>query len=108
MPKIDPVSFWTKIKATVGVVPFADQFVAIWYCAMDPRTPTKVKAILLGALAYFVLPFDIIPDVIVGLGYGDDLAVLVGAVRAVWPHITEEHRSRARDTIRSWKLSREA
>lgn len=99
-PKVDPVRFWSKVRATMGVVPFVDEVVAVWYCARDPATPARVKAILLGAVAYFVLPFDVIPDVIAGLGYGDDLAVLLAAIRAVRPHITDTHRARAREALR--------
>lgn len=100
MPHVPPSRFWDKIRATASVIPFADEVVAAWYAALDPRTPAKVKAILLGAAAYFVLPFDIVPDMIAGLGYGDDLAVLVAAIRAVRPHVTEEHRQRAREVLK--------
>ncbi|HSV28468.1 MAG TPA: YkvA family protein, partial [Candidatus Omnitrophota bacterium] len=101
MPHVDSDSFWKKVRATAGIIPFADEVVAMWYAAWDPRTPTKVKAIVLGALAYFILPFDIVPDFIVGLGYGDDLAILWGAIRAVRPHVTDEHRARARAALKS-------
>ena len=97
---VDPASFWAKVKTNLGRVPFMDEVVAVWFCARDPRTPPKVKAILLGAVAYFVLPFDIVPDVIAGLGYGDDLAILIAAIRAVRPHITDEHRERARAALK--------
>lgn len=97
----DAARFWAKIKANVGRVPFMDEVVAVWYCARDPATPPKVKAILLGAVAYFVLPFDIVPDVVAGLGYGDDLAILIAAIRAVRPHITDAHRERARAALKA-------
>lgn len=97
---VDSAGFWTKVKANLGRVPFLDEVVAVWYCARDPVTPAKVKAILLGAVAYFVLPFDIVPDVVAGLGYGDDLAVLIAAIRAVRPHISEHHREQARAALR--------
>lgn len=100
IPNVPPTRFWHKIRATASVIPFADEVVAAWYAARDPRTPAKVKAILLGAVAYFVLPFDVVPDVIAGLGYGDDLAVLIAAIRAVRPHITDEHRHKARDALK--------
>ncbi|MCR6632675.1 MAG: YkvA family protein [Magnetospirillum sp.] len=93
--------FWDKVRRTAGKVPFIDQIVAIWFCAMDPATPTRVKAILLGAVAYFVLPFDVVPDLLVGLGYADDLAVLMGAWRAVQPHVTDAHRAKARQVLDS-------
>lgn len=101
MKTVSPHDFWTKIRATLGKVPFLDQVLAIWYCATDPATPAKAKAILFGAIAYFVLPFDAIPDFIVGLGYTDDLAVLTAAIRAVWPYITDDHRAKARAILES-------
>lgn len=97
---VDAAGFWTKVKANLGRVPFMDEVVAVWYCALDPATPAKVKAILLGAVAYFVLPFDIVPDIVAGLGYGDDLAVLVAAIRTVRPHVTDRHREKARAALR--------
>jgi uncharacterized membrane protein YkvA (DUF1232 family) len=96
---VSPKTFWSKVRRTAGKVPFVDQVVAVWFCARDPATPVRVKAILLGALAYFVLPFDAVPDVLAGLGYGDDLAVLVAALRAVGPHVTDAHRAKARETL---------
>lgn len=105
IPRVDPLAFWTKVRATAGRLPFLDEVVAVWYCARDPRTPTRVKAILLGAVAYFVLPFDLVPDIVAGLGYGDDLAVLIAAVRAVRPWIRDEHRARAREVLAAGSYS---
>jgi uncharacterized membrane protein YkvA (DUF1232 family) len=91
--------FWDKVRKTLGIVPFLEEAIAAFYCAIDPRTPGWVKATLFGALAYFILPFDAIPDFLAGLGYTDDLAVLIGALRAVGGHVTEDHRARARETL---------
>ena len=71
----------------------------MWFCARDPATPTRVKAIVLAALAYFVMPFDAVPDMLVGLGFTDDLAVLTVALRAVLPHVTDAHRTHAREVL---------
>lgn len=98
---VDHKSFWDKVRRTAGKVPFADEAVAMWFCARDPATPARVKAILLGALAYFVLPFDAVPDVLAGLGFTDDLAVIVAAIRAVRPHVTDAHRAQAREALTS-------
>lgn len=98
---VDSPTFWKKVAANIGRVPFVDEVVAVWYCARDPATPPKVKAILLGAVAYFVLPFDLVPDLLAGLGYGDDLAVLIAAIRAVRPHVTDAHRERAREALKA-------
>jgi uncharacterized membrane protein YkvA (DUF1232 family) len=51
---------------------------------------------LFGALAYFVMPFDAIPDFLIGLGYTDDLAVLLAAYTLCKTHITDDHRAKAR------------
>lgn len=94
------VGFWPKIRRTLGLVPFSDQALAAFYCATDRNTPLSAKATLLGALAYFILPADVIPDMLVGLGYTDDLAVLLAAVKAVGDHLRPEHLSRAREALR--------
>jgi uncharacterized membrane protein YkvA (DUF1232 family) len=92
-------NFWPKLQQNMARIPFADEVLAAWYCATDAKTPLKVKGTLFGALAYFILPIDVIPDVILGLGFTDDLAVLMTAMTLVKNHITPEHRDRARETI---------
>ena len=87
--------FWPKLAANLARIPFAEDAVAAWYCAFDPATPLKVRGTLLGALAYFILPFDVVPDFILGLGFTDDLAVLVTAMTLVKSHITQAHRDKA-------------
>ena len=88
--------FWPKVRGLLGQVPFLDEAVAAYYCARDPKTPLQVKAVLLGALAYFVLPTDLLPDFIAWLGFTDDAAVLAAAIRTVAPAITPRHREQAR------------
>jgi uncharacterized membrane protein YkvA (DUF1232 family) len=95
--------FWPKIAANLHRVPFADEALAAYYCAFDPATPLKVKATLLAALAYFILPFDVIPDVLLGIGFTDDLAVLATALALVKNHITQAHRDRAREKLNELK-----
>jgi uncharacterized membrane protein YkvA (DUF1232 family) len=92
--------FWDKVRRTLGLVPFTEDALAAFYCASDPRTPRWVQAVLLGALAYFILPADVIPDVIVALGYTDDASVLLAAVGAVRSNIRDEHRDKAREFLR--------
>ena len=68
--------FWAKLKRFAGQVPFVEDLVAAYYCALDPATPMRVRGMLLAALAYFILPFDLVPDMIAGLGFADDAALL--------------------------------
>jgi len=91
--------FWRKLRRVAGKLPFAEDLVAAYYCAFDYGTPMQVKAALLGALAYFVLPFDVVPDVLPLVGYTDDAAVLVTALRLVASHITPVHRQAARRAL---------
>jgi uncharacterized membrane protein YkvA (DUF1232 family) len=91
--------FWSKARKTLGRVPFSEEAVAAFYCATDSRTPLAIRATLFGALAYFVMPFDLVPDVIVGLGYTDDAAVIFAAIKAAQAHIHPEHRRLARQWL---------
>jgi uncharacterized membrane protein YkvA (DUF1232 family) len=88
--------FWKKAKRVAGSLPFAEDLLAAYYCAFDHSTPLHVKTALLGAIAYFVLPFDFIPDMMPFLGYSDDVAVLIAALRLVGAHLRPEHREAAR------------
>ena len=87
--------FWRKLRASLARIGFAREAVAAYYCALDPATPSRVRAILLGALAYFIAPVDVLPDFVVGLGFTDDAAVLMLAWRSVAEHISDRHRTRA-------------
>ena len=60
--------FWRKAARVAARLPFAEDLLAAYYCAFDRETPLQVKAALIGALAYFVLPFDAIPDMLPVLG----------------------------------------
>lgn len=91
--------FWHKTRGVAASLPFAEDLLAAYYCAFDRATPLHVKTTLLGAIAYFVLPFDAIPDVMPILGFTDDAAVLATAVKLVASHIRPEHRVVAKDKL---------
>ena len=93
-------SFWIKLKRVAVRLPFAEDLLAAYYCAFDRETPRHVQAALLGAIAYFVLPFDFVPDMLPVLGFTDDAAVLATALRMVATHITPEHRDAARAALK--------
>lgn len=91
--------FWRKFKRGMAKLPFAEDLLAAYYCAFDRQTPRHVQVALLGALAYFVLPFDFLPDMLPVLGFTDDAAVLATALRMVATNITPEHREAARAAL---------
>lgn len=93
--------FWQTVGKAVRQIPMMEDVVAGYYCALDPRTPLRVRGILLAALAYFVLPFDAVPDFLAGIGFTDDLAVLTAAIAAIRSNITPAHRQAAKRALRN-------
>lgn len=91
--------FWPKLRAAAGRIPFADDLAAAYYCALDPATPTRVRGVLLAAVAYFIVPTDAIPDFIAAFGFSDDASVAMAALGVVGGHIKPSHRARARAAL---------
>lgn len=87
--------FWPTFRRAFRQLPFSRDVVAGFYCAIDPASPRRVRGILLAALAYFVLPFDAIPDILTVVGFSDDIAVLAAAISAVRAHLHPRHYERA-------------
>lgn len=92
-------NFWRKLKQVAARIPFAEELLAAYYCAFDKQTPLGVKATLVGAIAYFVLPFDAIPDVLPVIGFTDDAAVLTTAIKLVADSVRPAHREAARNVL---------
>ena len=67
----------------------------LFYCLQDRDTPTWAKGVIVGALGYLVLPTDLIPDILPGVGFGDDWGALVAALGTVAAYIKDEHKSKA-------------
>ena len=91
--------FWPKLKQTAARIPFSREVLAAYYCARDPQTPTAAKGMLLGALAYFVLPTDAIPDILAGVGFTDDAAVIAAVLGLLGANLKDRHRDKAREAL---------
>lgn len=96
--------FWDKLtkyakKAGQNVI---EPALKIYYAALDKDTPMWAKTVIYGALGYFILPIDIIPDVIPIVGYTDDLATLAAALATVAAYIKEEHSEKAKQKMQQW------
>jgi uncharacterized membrane protein YkvA (DUF1232 family) len=91
--------FWRKIGQFAAQLPFAEDLLTAYYCAFDRNTPNQVRAVLIGALAYFIAPFDSLPDMLPVVGLTDDAAVLALAIKMVWDHIQPTHRLAARAAL---------
>ncbi len=91
--------FGQKLRSNLGKIPFSEDVTAAFYCAMDGQSPAFVKAVLFGALAYFIMPADVIPDFIAGLGYTDDASVLMAAISTVQKHVKDDHKTKAKQFL---------
>lgn len=97
-------SFWAKIKkfgknAGVKVVYAA---LLLFYTLKDADVPPWAKSVIIGALAYFIAPIDLIPDFIPVAGYTDDFGTLIAAVAVVAKHIDDASRGKARAKLVAW------
>ena len=95
--------FWPTFKNALTQLPFAEDVVTAYFCALDKNTPAHVRGVLLAALAYFVLPADLIPDFIAMIGFGDDVAVLTVALSTLKKHMTPEQREAAKKALEDFK-----
>ncbi|MBR3774018.1 MAG: DUF1232 domain-containing protein [Alistipes sp.] len=95
MNKLTAVAKKAGIKAVYAVL-------LLYYALQSPQTSTKDKSIIYGALGYFILPLDLVPDFIPLAGFGDDLGALLWALSRVLANITNEVREKARLKLRDW------
>ena len=91
--------FWPKIGRVASRIPFAGPVVSVYYAARDPETPMAAKGIMLGALAYFVMPLDAIPDVLAGIGFTDDAAVITAVIATLGANVRKRHREQAEKAL---------
>ena len=96
--------FWAKVKNVARKAGAKVIYVALilYYELADEKVSLKEKGIILGALGYFILPVDLIPDFLPIAGYTDDLAALVAAFAYAKSHLTPEVRMRARTKLCEW------
>lgn len=98
--------FWPKIRAAAAKIPFAEEALAAYYCTLDRNTPLRVRGMLLAALAYFVMPLDMVPDLMPALGFTDDAAVLMATLQLISSHIKPEHRDAAKAALSDLEVAK--
>jgi len=89
--------FWDKLKSYAKWAgrDVVERALILWYAAQQPHAPLWAKTAIYGALGYFILPMDAIPDVLPDVGYSDDLGVLAAALGSVALYIDEDVKRRA-------------
>lgn len=77
-------------------------YVLLLYYSLQSDTVTlKEKALIIGALGYFILPVDLVPDFIIGLGYGDDAAALLAVVKML-ENLNDDIKAQAKNKLKTW------
>ena len=96
--------FWEKVGSVAKIAGVKVVYAALllYYVATSPNVPKADKAKIYGALGYFILPLDLIPDAVPIAGFTDDLAALIWALRAVWVNITPDIEQQAYDRLTAW------
>ena len=74
----------------------------LYYGLKSPRTTLLDKALIVGALGYFISPLDLIPDCIPVIGYADDVGVLASALYKIRSKIGEEEKNLAKNKLHEW------
>ncbi|MCY7384488.1 MAG: DUF1232 domain-containing protein [Microcoleus sp. CAN_BIN18] len=97
-------TFWSKLKsfALTAGREVVEKALILYYTAQNPNVPSWAKGVVIGALTYFISPVDAIPDVLVGIGFTDDLGVLLAAIATVSVYINAETKEQAKDKMKDW------
>ena len=90
----------TKVAKKAGVKAVYAALL-LYYALMDKNVSLKDKAIVLGALGYFIFPADLLPD-LGPIGYTDDLGAMILALKAIWDAITPATHAKARARLETW------
>jgi len=96
--------FWTKMSKVIKRAGYELLEKALWlhYAAQRPDTPRWARVTAYGALGYFILPFDAIPDWLFGFGLTDDLGALTLAVATISQYIDNGVRRQSTAKLDSW------
>lgn len=96
--------FWKKARRLVGKIGAKGLYMALqlYYALQSPNLTKSQRAIVIGALGYLILPVDLIPDFILGLGFTDDIGALAAALLSLGVAIDDGVRSKAKSKLQEW------
>ncbi|MEG3840236.1 DUF1232 domain-containing protein [Microcoleus sp. herbarium14] len=102
--KYSEESFWAQMKnfALTAGREVVEKALILYYTAQNPNVPAWAKGVVVGALTYFISPVDAIPDILVGIGFTDDLGVLLAAIATVSVYINAETKDQAKQKMNDW------
>ena len=93
--KLTSVARWAGAKVVYAVL-------LLYYVLRNPNVSTADKSKFYGALGYFILPTDLILDIIPLAGYTDDMAAIMWAIHTVAKNITPEIKAKAKAKLGEW------
>lgn len=95
---------WSKIKKVAASAgkSLIYNVLLLYYVMLEPTVPIAYKTMIIGALGYFILPLDLVPDVIPVAGYADDAAALAALVKTVNDCITPQIKAKANAKLAEW------
>ena len=97
-------AFWKKVKkfAAVAGKQLIEKVLVLYYCLRDNDTPARAKAVIIGALGYFIVPLDAIADFTPVIGFSDDLGAITAALGMVAAYVKPEHIKKAKEKLALW------
>ena len=100
----DTEGLWDTIRKYAKIIgrETVKNILILYYTLQNPDVPKKVRAIIYGALGYFILPIDIIPDFIPIAGMTDDIAVVAAAIAFISQYVTQREKDMAEAKVQEW------
>ncbi len=94
----------SKIKETAKKAGLKAIYMALllYYALDSPTISIADKAIIYGALGYFICPIDLVPDILPFIGLTDDIAVLAWAFSRVKHNVNDMTREKAKTKLKIW------
>lgn len=95
---------WNKIKNSAQKAGIKVIYAALllYYASTDKSISILNKTKIYGALGYFILPIDLLPDFTPILGYTDDMTALLCCLKAIWVNLTPEIKEIAKNKLQEW------
>jgi uncharacterized membrane protein YkvA (DUF1232 family) len=96
--------FWHKVRRVAKVIgrEATEKALVLYFAMQDPEVPAWAKRVAVGALAYLILPIDVIPDLLLPFGLTDDIGVMAVALTQIAIHVSAATKTKAADKASEW------
>ncbi len=96
--------FWEKLKKIakkIGVKATA-YGLTLFYVLQKDEVTYGDKLFIIGCLGYFILPIDLVPDVLVGIGYTDDIGFMAINLIRISKYIDDDVKRKVSKKLSEW------